>query len=153
MKAYVTGSFDPVTLGHVDVIRRAAKAFEHVTVLLLVNPDKTCRFDMETRLHFLELATAGLGVSVDSYGGLGVDYVRAHGGGCFVRGLRQDTEELEYERKLAAWNEENGVKTVFYPATAGLESLSSTVVRERLLRGDLSGLPEAVAAELLSNPK
>lgn len=148
MNAFVTGTFDPITLGHLSLVKRAAEIFSCVTVLVLVNPEKNCYYDLETRLRFIRLATADLpNVTVDSFSGYGTDYVAAHGGGCFVRGIRDD-KDADYERELAAWNSAHGVETVLFPAEEGLHEVSSHAVRQNIINGDYSGLPAAVAKEI-----
>ncbi|HPD02986.1 MAG TPA: adenylyltransferase/cytidyltransferase family protein, partial [Clostridia bacterium] len=77
MTGFVTGTFDPITIGHLEVIHRAKEVFSRVVVLFLINPEKRCRFSLEDRMEFARLATEGLGVEIAFYDGLAVDYVKS----------------------------------------------------------------------------
>ena len=102
--AVCPGSFDPVTNGHLDIIRRASTLFDHVIVLVVINPDKTPVFTPEERVDMLRRATAGLpNVSVDSYTGLLMDYVREKSACAVVKGLRA-MSDFEYEFQMALTN-------------------------------------------------
>ncbi|MDR2634574.1 MAG: pantetheine-phosphate adenylyltransferase, partial [Clostridiales bacterium] len=147
--AYVTGTFDPITDGHLFLIRESLKLFGNAVVLVLINPEKICKFSLENRLRFIGAATDGMeNVMVAKYRGLAVDYINMNGGGVIVRGVRNE-EDFEYEEKMARWNEENGgVETFILYAPDELKGLSSTAVREGLSRGDYAGLPEPVASDI-----
>ncbi|MBP0962894.1 MAG: pantetheine-phosphate adenylyltransferase [Oscillospiraceae bacterium] len=102
--AVCPGSFDPVTNGHLDIIRRASTLFDHVIVLVVINPDKKPAFSPEERVDMLRRATAGMpNVSVDSYTGLLMDYVREKSACAVVKGLRA-MSDFEYEFQMALTN-------------------------------------------------
>ena len=104
MKALVCGSFDPVTNGHIDLIRRAAGMFETVTVGIFVNKDKKYAFSMETRRVMLENAVKDIkNVTVDVSYGYVADYVKENGIGVIVKGVR-NTADYEYELDMAKYN-------------------------------------------------
>ena len=99
--AVCPGSFDPVTYGHLDIIRRAASMFDRVIVLVVTNLAKQPMFTKEERMDFLRRATSGLdNVEVDSYGGLLADYTREHDARVIVKGLRA-MSDFEYEFQMA----------------------------------------------------
>ena len=146
-RALVSGSFDPVTRGHVDIIARAAALFSEVRVVIFVNPDKKCLYTIDERLTMLKQAGAPFpNVSVGYAGGYVADYVRKNAIDCIVRGIRSEND-LAYETEMARYNKKNGgVDTVFFAADPAYADLSSTKVRETVLHhGDASAfLPENV---------
>lgn len=126
------GSFDPVTNGHLDIIRRASTLFDHVIVLVVINPDKTPAFTPEERVEMLRAATAGLpNVSVDSYGGLLMDYVRDKSACAVVKGLRA-MSDFEYEFQMALTNKSllPYAETVFLTTSTQNMFLSSSLVKQ-----------------------
>ncbi|WP_216369080.1 pantetheine-phosphate adenylyltransferase [Streptomyces griseofuscus] len=130
MRALFPGSFDPVTPGHQDVLRRASLLFDEVVVCVMFNANKTGRFPVAERLERLRAAADGLGnVTVDSHtGGLLVDYCRRAGIEVVVRGVR-DAKDLDYEMPMARMNHElAGVETFFLPADPALAHVSSSLV-------------------------
>ena len=103
-KAVYPGSFDPMTLGHLDIIKRAAPMFDELTVAVLNNTQKTPLFSVEERVKILERATEELpNVKIDSFSGLLIDYCRDKGFHIAVRGLRAITD-FEYELQIAQAN-------------------------------------------------
>ncbi|MFJ8630881.1 pantetheine-phosphate adenylyltransferase [Streptomyces sp. NPDC093568] len=130
MRALFPGSFDPVTQGHEDVLRRAALLFDEVVVCVMFNAHKAGRLPIAERLDRLRAAAAGLSnVTVDSHtGGLLVDYCRRVGIDVVIRGVR-GASDLEYELPMARMNHElAGVETFFIPADPALAHVSSTLV-------------------------
>ncbi|WP_345670305.1 pantetheine-phosphate adenylyltransferase [Streptomyces similanensis] len=130
MRALFPGSFDPVTRGHQDVLRRAAGLFDEVVVCVMFNAHKTGRLPVPERLERLRATADGLGnVTVDSHtGGLLVDYCRKAGIDVVVRGVR-GTADLDYELPMARMNHElAGVETFFLAADPALAHVSSTLV-------------------------
>ena len=132
------GTFDPITLGHYDMVIRAKGEFEKVYVVLMVNPNKTPYFTKEQRLEFMHIAFNGVdGVIVDSHEGLAVDYLKKVGTTYYIRGIRTESD-LVYERK----NEELSkafypeLNTIYYKAFKTEKHLNSTMVRERFLSGE-----------------
>lgn len=150
-RVILPGTYDPVTLGHLDIIRRAAAEYEEVFVTVFVNPDKTPLFSLSDRLAMLMLATDDLdNVLVTESAGLVIDYMRDHHIRKIVKGYRNDAD-LAYEEKQAEWNAEHGgVTTDLLPCAKELRDVSSTLARRLLAEGgDLSGiLPEKVLAFL-----
>ena len=147
------GSFDPVTNGHVDVIRRASTLFDEVVVAVLTNPAKRPVFGLEERLDMLTGSLTGIdGVRVEAMGGgLLVDFCRKAEAVAVVKGLRSGTD-FAYELPMALMNRHlSGVETVFLPGEPALEHVSSSLVKEVVrYGGNVSGLvPKSVLARLL----
>ena len=153
MNAVFPGSFDPITNGHMDVLTRASKIFDHVTVTVMHNARKQGRhlFTLEERLAILQADTAHLAnVSVDSFGGLLVKYMGQQGKGIIMRGLRA-VSGYEYELQIAHLNRQLGeVETVFIMAATRWSYVSSSMAREiASYQGDISSMvPPASAAAL-----
>ncbi|AFD24881.1 pantetheine-phosphate adenylyltransferase [Deinococcus gobiensis] len=153
MNAVFPGSFDPITSGHMDVLTRASRIFEQVTVTVMHNARKQGRhlFDLDERLDILRGATAHLGnVSVDSFGGLLVDYMAQQQKGIIIRGLRA-VSDYEYELQIAHLNRQIGeVETVFIMAATRWSFVSSSMVREiASYGGDVSEMVPRASAEAL----
>ncbi|MDO5731487.1 pantetheine-phosphate adenylyltransferase [Corynebacterium sphenisci] len=150
-RACFPGSFDPVTMGHVDVARRACAQFEEVTMLVTHNPAKTGMFTPEERMRLIADSTPGLdNLRVDSWTGLLVDYTTAHGITVLVKGLRSALD-YEYELPMAQMNRRlSGVETMFLLTDPRYGYTSSTLCKEVAgFGGDLTGLvPDPVAAAL-----
>ncbi|MCL2487232.1 MAG: pantetheine-phosphate adenylyltransferase [Oscillospiraceae bacterium] len=144
--AVCPGSFDPVTEGHLDIIRRAAQLFDRVIVLAMTNAEKRYMFSMEERLKMLRLSTAEFpNVETDSYQGLLADYVRTRGASAIIKGLRA-MSDFEYEFQMALTNRKlnPAAETVFLTTTAELMYMSSSLVRQvAALGGDISGFVPA----------
>lgn len=131
------GSFDPVTVGHLDIIRRAARLCDRLLVTVMYNPAKQGCFTVEERLDFLARATADIPhVEVDAWDGLMVDYVRKMDADFVVRGVR-GASDLESETNLAQINSMllPGLETVFLPTKPELACISSSTVREAAFFG------------------
>lgn len=137
------GSFDPVTLGHMDIIRRAAGIFERVVVAVLINPEKKGTFPFEERVRLLKKAAAGLpNVEIITFSGLTAELCRQMDIHVLLRGLR-GAGDLENELRMAKINGLlfSGLETVFLGASSGMEAVSSSLVREiASFGGDVSGL-------------
>lgn len=148
--AIYPGSFDPMTLGHLDVIKRASKMFDYLTVSVLDNKAKNALFSVEERVSILKEATKDLhNVSVDSFNGLLVDYAKQKNIHVSVRGLRAVTD-FEYELQIAQTNSKlsNGsLDTVFLTTSLEYAYLSSSSVKEiAAFHGDISQfVPDFVA--------
>lgn len=130
MRALFPGSFDPVTQGHQDILRRAALVFDEVVVCVMFNSNKTGRFPIAERLDRLRAAATGLNnVTVDSHtGGLLVDYCRRVGIDVVVRGIR-DGHDLHYEMPMVHMNHElAGIETFFIAADPAQAYISSTLI-------------------------
>ena len=130
--AICPGSFDPVTVGHLDIIRRAATMFERVIVVVMTNGSKHPSFTAEERMQMISESTKDiLNVSVDQYNGLLADYAALHGAGAVVKGLRA-MSDFEYEFQMALTNRKlnPNFETVFLTTSAENMYLSSSMVKE-----------------------
>ena len=140
-RAVYTGSFDPVTNGHMDIIRRASEIFDVLIVSILNNKEKTPLFSVEERVKILEEATKDLpNVQIDSFSGLLVDYAREKDLHVIVRGLRAITD-FEYELQMAQTNRimSPDLDTLFLTTSLEYAYLSSTTVKEvAAFGGDIS---------------
>ena len=146
MSVILPGSYDPVTIGHLDIIRRAAEKFDEVYVVVFTNPNKKYRFSLEDRVKMLILATDELENVLVSYSdGLVIDYMREHEIEKIIKGYRTDAD-LPWEREQAEWNlSHGGYETEFWKCREGLEGVSSTAVRAALDKGeDTELLPKSV---------
>ncbi len=148
MKAMYPGSFDPITLGHLDVIKRACRMVDELFVVVMINPLKKYFFTIDERMRLIREATRDLeNVRVDSHEGLLVDYAQSKGINVVIRGLRAITD-FEYELQMANANRKllPGLETVFFMTDEKYSFISSTLVKEvALLGGDISPwVPEAV---------
>ncbi len=146
--AVYPGSFDPITNGHLDVLKRSLKVFDKVIVLVADNPEKKCVFSMSERVEIIKEATKGMkNVEVDSTTGLTVKYAKKVGAVCLIRGLRAVTD-FEYEFKISAANEyiDPSIDEIFFMSHAETSFISSSAVNELYSSGvDISKLvPEAV---------
>ncbi len=148
--AIYPGSFDPVTYGHLDIIKRAADIVDHLTVAVLNNSTKTPLFSVEERVNILKEVTKDIpNVSVESFSGLLIDYAKEKDVHVSVRGLRAITD-FEYELQIAQTNSKlsNGqLDTIFLTTSLEYSYLSSSSVKEiASFKGDISQLvPEYVA--------
>jgi len=146
------GSFDPITIGHLDLIERAAKLFDEVVVAVLHNPAKEGRFPIQKRLELLEKACSHVpNVRIDHFEGLLVDYMRAHGAKVVLRGLR-GVKDFESECQMAQLNHqmEPDVETLFLTTHPAHTHISSSAVREiGMFGGDVSPyVPVSIAQEV-----
>ncbi len=148
--AIYPGSFDPVTYGHLDIIKRASSIFDELTVSVLNNNTKTPLFSVEERVRILEEATKDLpNVTVDSFSGLLIDYADKKGVHVAIRGLRAITD-FEYELQIAQTNRkfsDGNLDTVFLTTSLEYAYLSSSTVKEiASFNGDISKcVPDFVA--------
>ena len=132
MIAIYPGSFDPITLGHIDIIERGAKLFERVIVAVLSNPSKTPLFTVETRIEQITECTNHLNnIKVDSFVGLTVEYAKLHNAGVLLRGLRV-LSDFEKELQMAHTNKtlNSEIETVILATTKEYSFLSSSIVKE-----------------------
>lgn len=142
MSVIMPGSYDPVTLGHVDMIRRVAEREDEVYVVIFTNPNKEYTFSLQDRVAMLMLATEGLDNVIVSYSlGYVVDYMREHGIDRIVKGYRNDTD-LAWEKEQAEYNlKHGGYHTELILSDEKYRNISSTLVREKLREGEnLDGL-------------
>ena len=145
------GSFDPVTNGHLDVIERASRLYDEVTVAVLVNTAKAGLFSVEDRIDMLRQVTAGLGnVVVDSFDGLLADHCRERNIPVVVKGLRA-VSDFDYELQMAQMNQRlSGIDTFFISTSPQHSFLSSSLVREvAKYGGDVSSMVPPIVAKRL----
>jgi pantetheine-phosphate adenylyltransferase len=150
--AVYAGSFDPVTLGHLDLIERAAALFSDVVVAIGVHPSRNPLFSIDDRLRLVKTVSLHLSnVSVESFDGLLIDYCRAKGARVIVRGLRAATD-FEYELQIAHANADlcPEIDTIFLPTRTKNGFISASLVREIASHGgDVSRYAPAVVSEAL----
>jgi pantetheine-phosphate adenylyltransferase len=149
--AVCPGSFDPVTLGHVDIFERAAAQFDEVVVAVMLNPNKEGMFGPDERIAMITESTAHLpNLRVESGAGLVVDFAKSRGLTAIVKGLRTGTD-FEYELQMAQMNKHiAGVDTFFVVTTPRYSFVSSSLAKEvATFGGDVSALlPESVNSRL-----
>ena len=143
-KALYTGSFDPITYGHLDMIQRAAKMFDELVVGVIANPAKKPLFTVEEREKMIRDVVGDIpNVKVDHFTGLLADYVNSEGFDIVVRGLRATTD-FEYELQMAHMNARlfrDKVETIFLMTQPEYSFISSSMMKEvRSLGGDVEGL-------------
>lgn len=141
VSAMYPGTFDPITLGHEDLVRRASRLFDRVVVAVAANPGKEPMFSLEERVELARSVLGGCGqVEVTGYEGLTVDFAKQHGLQVIVRGLRA-ISDFEYEFQLANMNRHltDEVETAFLTPTETYTYISSSLVREiASLGGDIT---------------
>lgn len=153
IKALYTGSFDPLTCGHMNIITRAASLYDELTVGIIANPAKKAMFTIEEREDMVRDVLDGLdNVRIGHFSGLLADYVNAGGFNVVVRGLRA-TMDFEYELQMAHMNARlfhEHVETVFLMTDPKYSFISSSMVKEvHSLGGDVRGLvPEGILARM-----
>lgn len=157
VKALYPGTFDPPTNGHIDLIERGSKLFDHLTVAILVNPVKNPLFTVEERVEMLEEVTGQLGnVSVATFDGLMVGFAREVGATAVLRGIRA-ISDYEHEFQMALMNRRLApeVETVFLQPAGRYSFVSSRMVKEVFsFGGDISGLvPPNVVKKLRARIK
>ncbi|HET8752753.1 MAG TPA: pantetheine-phosphate adenylyltransferase, partial [Salinimicrobium sp.] len=149
-KAIFPGSFDPITLGHVDIIERALPLFDEIILAIGLNSDKKYMFSLKERLHFLEKTFENQPkIKVMTYEGLTVDFCKQQEAQFILRGLRNSTD-LEYEKIIGQTNfKMAGIETIFLITSSGKSHISSTVVRDVIRPGgDYAFMvPKVVKAE------
>lgn len=159
--ALLPGSYDPITLGHLDVIRRAAMLFDRVVVAVMTNDmnayvptakSKQYLFSMEQRTEMAALACAGISnVRVIASRAMLIELVDELGADIIVKGVRNEAD-FAYEQQHARWNRSHNAKaeTLYIPADPQFDTISSTLVRERLARGErVDDLVHPAVAELI----
>ncbi len=153
--AVLPGSFDPITIGHLDIVTRASALFDRVVLAIAHNSAKTPLLDLDTRIALAAEALAHLdGVSVKATSGLLVDFCEAEGASAIVKGLRGGAD-YDYERPMALMNRSlTGIETVFVTGDAALSHVASSLVRDVARHGGSiaayvpPGVEDAVRAAL-----
>jgi pantetheine-phosphate adenylyltransferase len=132
------GTFDPVTLGHMDIIRRGAKLVDRLVIGVTTNPSKSPMFDLDERMAMVRREVAGIGgeIHVVSFDSLLMDFAEREGAKVIVRGLRA-VADFEYEYQMAGMNQQINprVETVFLMADVALQPIASRLVKEIALFG------------------
>ncbi len=152
--AVYPGTFDPITYGHLDVIKRAALIFDRLVIAVAIDTNKTVEFSVQERVALIEQEVARMNIAnieVTAFSGLLVNFVSVYGANIIVRGLRA-LSDFEYEFQMAYMNYKLNAKieTVFLPATEHGHYISSSFVKQiAKLDGDLSGFVSAEIAAVL----
>ena len=140
-RAIYAGTFDPVTYGHIDLIKRASRIFPEVIIAVAHNPQKAPLFTVKERVEFLKKATSDIsGVVIDDFDGLVIDYVRKKRANILIRGLRM-ISDFEYEFQMALTNRKLApdIETIFLMPQEGFSYLSSKLLKEAVgLGADIS---------------
>ena len=149
--AIYPGSFDPITNGHLEILKRALNIFDKVIMLVAINPNKKSRFSPKERVAMIKEAVNDPHVEVDAYQGLTVEYAKSHGAQHLIRGLRAVTD-FEYEFSLASANDfiDSSIDTVFLMSKAEKSFINSSMIIELHQNGvDVSDLvPPSVIKRL-----
>lgn len=149
-RALFPGSFDPLTLGHYDIIKRGITLFDELVIAIGINSDKTYMFSLEERIRFIEEAFKDEPkIKVTTYQGLTVDFCKKIGANFILRGLRNPAD-FEFEKAIAHTNRKlSEIETVFLLTSSGKSYISSSIVRDVIRNGgDYSGLvPETVVVK------
>jgi len=138
MKAIMTGSFDPITKGHLEIIKKASQFFDEFYVVALLNSEKEYVLDLDEKKELMKLATADMkNIIVDAYDGLTADYMHQHGINKIIRGIRSKSDE-EYEKKLAEIMKsyDSLFETIFIRSHGNFKNISSSLVKEMLKNGE-----------------
>ena len=155
-KVIYPGTFDPVTLGHIDVVHRAMDLFDEVVVTVAKNPSKTNMFSVDERLTMLQESLKDCdNVIIDTFDGLVVDHATALGAVGIIRGLRA-VSDFEYEFQMALMNRKlsNNIKTIFLMPHEKYTYLNSTIVRNlSQFGGDVSKFVPEIVVKMLEEKK
>jgi len=148
IKAIYPGSFDPITNGHIDVIKRASKVFDQVIVAVSQNPNKKSFLTVEEKIKAIHLSLKGLNnIKVSGFNSLLVDFAKENNAQIILRGLRA-VSDFEYEFQLAGMNKHlnNKIETIFFTPSEEFANISSSLIKEIYqYGGDISGfVPESV---------
>lgn len=135
-KAVFPGSFDPITLGHKDIILRALPLFDEIIIAIGINDDKSYMFTLEQRMQFIKDAFKNEPkITVSTYSGLTIDYCKEIGADYMLRGLRNPAD-FEFEKAIAITNRKlSGIDTLFLLTSAETSFISSSIVRDVLRNG------------------
>ncbi len=152
-KAIFPGSFDPITLGHYDIIQRGLQLFDHLVVAIGDNSDKSYRFSIAERLDFLQQTFKNEPrIEITTYSGLTVDYCKSIDAQFILRGLRNPAD-FEFEKAIAHTNRTlSKIETVFLLTASDKAFISSSIVRDVLKhKGDISALVPPAVSEAIAN--
>lgn len=136
--AIIPGSFDPVTLGHIELVKKSAEIFDTIYFVAMINPEKDYLFFLEERLEMMRDAVSDIpGVVVDSYEGMLYDYANEKRADAVIKGIRT-AKDAEYELWMSEYNNKmcETAQTILFTPPPGLEQVSSTLVREMISRNE-----------------
>jgi pantetheine-phosphate adenylyltransferase len=147
MTAIYPGTFDPITIGHIDIIRRSLNVFDELIIAVAQNSDKNPLFDHEKRKEIVEQSLKDVGlysdkITVKSFSGLLVDFAKSHNSNIIIRGLRA-VSDFEYEFQMACMNSKlsEDIETIFLPSSENTHFISSRFVKQiARLKGDVAKL-------------
>ena len=151
--AIVPGSFDPITFGHLDIIKRGAKLFDEIVVAIGDNPDKKALFSVHERIELIKYCLKGIeNVRVESYSGLTVDFADKIGATTILRGLR-NAHDMQYEAQIAITNKSvSGIETMFLITSPEHAFTSSTLIRQvAAMGGDVNPFVPAEVAKRIKS--
>ena len=137
-RAIFAGSFDPITKGHLMIIKKALKSFKEITVLIAINEKKKLTYSLKDRIKFIKLSTKGIkGIKVDSTNGLVVTYAKKHNIRYLIRGVRNN-QDYVYEMKMKKVNQKlaPNIKTIIIKANKDYQDISSTKVKLLKKKGE-----------------
>ena len=150
-KAVFPGSFDPITLGHVDIIKRGLPLFDEIVIAIGINAKKNYMFSVEERMKFIgNTFFAEEKISVETYKGLTVNYCKEINANFILRGLRNPAD-FEFEKSIAQTNRKlSGIETIFLLTSAETSYISSSIVRDVMRNGGnaASLVPDSVASKV-----
>lgn len=150
--AVYPGTFDPITNGHIDIIKRSLRIFDRVVIAVAPNPKKTPLFDINERIFMIEEATKGMkNIEIEPFEGLLVDYIRQKGAIAIIRGLRA-VSDFEYEFQMALMNRKlsDRIETVFMMPSEEYSYLTSSLIKEvASYGGEVKDLVPLIAAKRL----
>ncbi|QAT40160.1 pantetheine-phosphate adenylyltransferase [Clostridium sp. JN-9] len=152
--AVYPGSFDPITKGHLDIIRRASRIFDEVIVSVLINPNKVGLFNIDERVRLIKKVTKDIpNVKVESFSGLLVNYMKEKNASIIIKGLRA-VSDFEYEFQMSHINKklDHNIETVFMMTDAETFYLSSTAVKQvAMFGGSIKDfVPDEIVSEILN---
>jgi len=154
--AIYPGSFDPITKGHIDVLKKAAKIFDKVIIAISINPSKKGMFSIEERLDMIKQSVIDIsGVEIDSFSGLTAQYAKEKGANAIIRGLRA-VSDFEYEMQMAQMNNSlyDEVETIFLVPKSKYNFISSSIVKEvAFLGGDINKFVTPPVSKYLTDYK
>ena len=152
--AVYPGTFDPITNGHIDIIKRSLRIFDRVVIAVAPNPKKTPLFDINERIFMIEEATKGMkNIEIEPFDGLLVDYIRQKGAIAIIRGLRA-VSDFEYEFQMALMNRKlsDTIETVFMMPSEEYSYLTSSLIKEvASYGGEVKDLVPSIAARRLKD--
>lgn len=148
------GSFDPLTKGHLDIIKRASRIMDEVVVGVFINPNKTPTFSVEERVQFIKESTSEIpNIKVESFSGLLVDFMHKEDSNVIIRGLRAISDfEYELQSAIANRTQDRDIETIFLMTSAKYSYLSSSIVKDiARFGGNIEGYVPEILRERVMN--